>query len=92
MMTPQQYVAPLIQLRVSRTCNLVSQRDDSEHADDADEDERGFDQARGDVAERHSSRVWSRREITTAVPMFAMISDNSSGGRARPDCRAQHPR
>ena len=35
-----------------RTCNLVPQRDDAEHAEDADEDERALDQPRRHVADR----------------------------------------
>ena len=35
-----------------RIRNLLTQRDDPEHAEDADEDERALDQARGHVAER----------------------------------------
>src|SRR4051812_21060850 len=37
---------------LGRPGDLVSQRDDAEHAEDADEDERALDQPRGHVAER----------------------------------------
>jgi hypothetical protein len=94
---PRRNVQSLIAASVYATvpsdgpATAVAQRDDPEHADDADEDGRALDQTRGHIAKRQLLVLWLRiGRITTAVPMFATISSSSSraASKTRLSCPA----